>query len=78
MPYLLRPDGQAGTREVGAVGMRETRSTPQAVIHYHGTPITPRESLLELAGRSFCVSFAHPRDVRTCHEIGQSESVPKS
>jgi hypothetical protein len=42
------------------------------VIHYHGTPITPREKLHELVGRSFCVSFADPRDVDVCHEIGQS------
>lgn len=42
------------------------------MIHYHGTPITPRSRLLELAGRSFCVSFASPRDVEVCHEIGQS------
>lgn len=42
------------------------------MIHYHGTPITPRAKLLELAGRCFCVSFAHPQDVRVCHEIGQS------
>lgn len=42
------------------------------VIHYHGTPITPRPKLHELAGRCFCVSFADPRDVRVCHEIGQS------
>ena len=42
------------------------------MIHYHGTPITPREQLLTLAGRHFCVSFAAPRDVKTCHEIGQS------
>ncbi len=42
------------------------------MIHYHGTPITPRSKLLELAGRCFCVSFAHPQDVRVCHEIGQS------
>lgn len=41
-------------------------------MHYHGTPITPRPKLLELAGRSFCVSFAEPRDVDVCHEIGQS------
>lgn len=41
-------------------------------MHYHGTPITPRSRLLELAGRSFCVSFARPDDVEVCHEIGQS------
>ena len=42
------------------------------MIHYHGTPVTPRERLYELAGRHFCVSFAEPRDVKVCHEIGQS------
>jgi hypothetical protein len=42
------------------------------VIHYHGTPITPRERLLELAGRHFCVPFSDRRDARVCHEIGQS------
>lgn len=41
-------------------------------MHYHGTPITPRAKLYELAGRNFCVSFAEPRDVKVCHEIGQS------
>ncbi len=42
------------------------------MIHYHGTPITPRERLYELAGRHFCVSYAEPRDVHVCHQIGQS------
>lgn len=42
------------------------------VMHYHGTPITPRSVLYELAGRNFCVSFAEPRDVEVCHRIGQS------
>lgn len=41
-------------------------------IHYHGTPITPRSVLYELAGRHFCVSFAAPQDVEVCHKIGQS------
>lgn len=41
-------------------------------LHYHGTPVTPRSSLYELAGRNFCVSFAAPRDVEVCHQIGQS------
>lgn len=41
-------------------------------IHYHGTPITPRKVLETLAGRSFCVSFAEPRDVEWCHRHGQS------
>lgn len=42
------------------------------MMHYHGTPITPRSVLYELAGRNFCVSFAEPRDVAVCHQIGQS------
>jgi hypothetical protein len=41
-------------------------------MHYHGTPITPRTKLLELAGRCFCVRFGEHRDVEVCHEIGQS------
>lgn len=41
-------------------------------MHYHGTPITPRTVLYELAGRNFCVSFSDPRDTKVCHEIGQS------
>ena len=40
-------------------------------IHYHGTPITPRSVLQTLTGKHFCVSFAKPQDVATCHEIGQ-------
>ncbi len=42
------------------------------MIHYHGTPITPRETLYTVAGRHFCISFAEPRDVEVCHQIGQS------
>lgn len=41
-------------------------------LHYHGTPITPRAELYTLAGFNFCVSFAAPRDLEICHEIGQS------
>jgi len=41
-------------------------------IHYHGTPITPNGELLSLAGANFCVSFARPDQVETCHRIGQS------
>lgn len=41
-------------------------------MHYHGTPITPNARLLELAGRNFCVSYARPDQVGTCHRIGQS------
>jgi hypothetical protein len=42
------------------------------VIHYHGTPVTPRSSLLEMSGRHFCVSYADPRDLEDCLRIGQS------
>ena len=42
------------------------------MIHYHGTPITPRGVLGQLPGRCFCVSFARPEQIRVCHEIGQS------
>lgn len=42
------------------------------MIHYHGTPITPKRSLLEMAGRHFCVSFARPDDLSDCLRIGQS------
>lgn len=42
------------------------------MIHYHGTPITPRSVLTELAGANFCVSYAAPFDVEYVHKIGQS------
>lgn len=42
------------------------------MIHYHGTPITPRSVLEQLAGRHFCVSYAAPHQVEVCHKIGQS------
>ena len=32
----------------------------------HGTPITPRAGLEQLAGKSFCVSFADARDLDSC------------
>lgn len=41
-------------------------------IHYHGTPVTPMTALYDLAGRCFCVSFAHPQNITICHQIGQS------
>jgi hypothetical protein len=41
-------------------------------IHYHGTPITPQDILLTLSGCHFCVSFSDARQVRMCHELGQS------
>jgi len=42
------------------------------VIHYHGTPLTPRAKLYKMAGKHFCVSFAHPHDSEVCMQIGQS------
>lgn len=40
-------------------------------IHYHGTPISPRSVIETLSGRFFCVSHAHPADVKIVHQIGQ-------
>ena len=45
------------------------------MIHYHGTPITPKTVLAELAGRNFCVSYAAPGDLQRCHSIGQSVMI---
>jgi hypothetical protein len=42
------------------------------MIHYHGTPLTPREELYKMAGKNFCVSFSDPRDGDICLQIGQS------
>lgn len=42
------------------------------MLHYHGTPITPRAQLERMAGRMFCVSFAAQQDLATCLRIGQS------
>lgn len=42
------------------------------MLHYHGTPLTPRAQLLHMAGRNFCVSYAEPRDLEVCMRIGQS------
>lgn len=41
-------------------------------MHYHGTPISPREQLLRMAGRNFCVSKARPDDLKPCLLIAQS------
>jgi hypothetical protein len=42
------------------------------VIHYHGTPITPRAALAPMAGRHFCVSYAAPGDLAWCLAHGAS------
>lgn len=42
------------------------------MIHYHGTPITPRAALAPMAGRHFCVSYAAPSDLAWCIQHGAS------
>lgn len=42
------------------------------LLHYHGTPLTPRAELLTMAGEHFCVSYWTPQDIDTCIRIGQS------
>ena len=42
------------------------------MIHYHGTPLTPKEQFYKMAGKHFCVSFARPDDADRCMSIGQS------
>jgi len=42
------------------------------MIHYHGTPLTPRVELYKMSGKHFCVSFANPEDADVCLQIGQS------
>jgi len=42
------------------------------MLHYHGTPLTPRSELMTMAGEHFCVSFWTPTDIDVCVSIGQS------
>jgi hypothetical protein len=42
------------------------------MIHYHGTPLTPRRELEKLAGEHFCVSYATPQDADWCLKNAQS------
>lgn len=42
------------------------------MIHYHGTPLTPRSELFKMAGKHFCVSFSESRDGDWCMANGQS------
>lgn len=42
------------------------------MIHYHGTPLTPRAALLTMAGKHLCVSFANPGDANVAPQIAQS------
>lgn len=49
-----------------------TSENDSKVIHYHGTPITPKAELQKMSGRNFCVSYYRPDNLKTCLEIGQS------
>ena len=42
------------------------------MIHYHGTPLSPRAELYKMGGKHFCVSFYRPDDIDICLKIGQS------
>lgn len=42
------------------------------MLHYHGTPITPRAALAPMAGRHFCVSYAAPNDLAWAIRHGAS------
>jgi hypothetical protein len=42
------------------------------MLHYHGTPLTPRLDMIKMAGKCFCVSFANPHDSEWCLANGQS------
>lgn len=59
-----------GVQNIAPLGA--TYCTERIVIHYHGTPLTPRQELYKLAGKNFCVSFAAPRDGDWCLQHGQS------
>jgi len=42
------------------------------MIHYHGTPISPRAALATMAGRAFCVSWMRPDDLQWCLNHGST------
>ena len=42
------------------------------MLHYHGTPITPKAELEKLKGKHFCVSYADPRAADWCVSNAQS------
>lgn len=42
------------------------------MIHYHGTPLTPRAQLMRMAGRHFCVPFPRPEGLASILSIAQS------
>lgn len=42
------------------------------MIHYHGTPLTPRSMLELMAGQCFCVPYPRPEGLRTVLRIAQA------
>lgn len=42
------------------------------MLHYHGTPISPKSELEKLSGKNFCVSYAHPWNADWCIMNAQS------
>lgn len=42
------------------------------MIHYHGTPVTPKLALQSMAGEHFCISYFRPDNLKQCLKIGQS------
>jgi hypothetical protein len=46
--------------------------------HYHGTPITPKSVMSELAGRFFCIPHGRPDNVEWCHKYGQGNMLDNS
>lgn len=42
------------------------------MMHYHGTPITPKTELHNMKGRNFCVSFANPADAPDVLAVAQA------
>lgn len=42
------------------------------MIHYHGTPLSPRDMLYRMAGKHLCVSFNRPDDAQIVARIAQS------
>jgi hypothetical protein len=48
------------------------------MIHYHGTPLTPKNMLYRMAGKNFCCSFNRPDNVDWCLINGQSVMLDNS
>lgn len=42
------------------------------MLHYHGTPLTPKAELDKLVGKNFCVSFNRPDNSQWCIQNAQS------